>query len=197
MPILLSIISADFHSLWQLKTGLVGLVSTTKFLVSRHNYYKEGGKKTARLSPLLFVLRKEEQRWSGLLCEEDLPILPNLWWPAPSAGRRRPAASLSPTPSPSPWDSSRSSTGRELACPYPHSHTAATAQQTQKFQETEAHTAMPSEIFTDKTQQTKLNSTLQTRTHIHTPWRSAWGSDRGWGCWCRRIASAGCLPLWR
>lgn len=168
IPILLSIISADFHSLWPLKTGLVGLVSTTKFLVSRHNYYKEGGKKTTRPSPVLFVLRKEEQRWSGLLFEEDLPILPNLWWPAPSAGRRRPAASLSPTPSPSPWDSSRSSTGRELACPYPHSHTAETAQQTQKFQETEAHTAMLEwNLYRQNTtNKSKLHSS-NTHTHTH------------------------------
>lgn len=64
-----------------------------------------------------------------LLCSHS-PILPGLWWPAPSAGRRRPAASPSPTPAPSPSGSSRSSTGPESACPCPRSHTAATTQQT-------------------------------------------------------------------
>ena len=60
------------------------------------------------------------------VCEVNVPILPGLWWPAPSAGRLRRAASLSQAPSPSPSDSSRSRTGPESACPCLRSHTAHT-----------------------------------------------------------------------
>ena len=40
---------------------------------------------------------------------------------------------------------------------------------------------------------------MNTHTHAdrHTPWHSVWGSGRGWGCWCRRTAPAGCRLPWR
>ena len=118
------------------------------------------------------------------VCEVNVPILPGLWWPAPSAGRLRRAASLSQAPSPSPSDSSRSRTGPESACPCLRSHTA--------------HTDTREKVrgfISVRWRRAAENSRQLSGTR--SPWRSVWGSGTGWGCWCRRTAPAGCSPPWR